>query len=88
VRELKAAADRFALGLDVTGRSLEAILGSRPISFRSTAASLADRLAAYERHIIESELKLHNGSIAAVMDSLQVPRRTLNEKMARLGVRQ
>lgn len=88
VRELKAAADRFALGLDVTGRSLEAILGSRPSSFRSTVASLADRLAAYERHIIESELKLHNGSIAAVMDSLQVPRRTLNEKMARLGVRQ
>lgn len=88
VRELKAAADRFALGLDVTGRSLEAIVGSHRTSFTPPATSLADRLAAYERHVIESELQLHNGSIAAVLEALQLPRRTLNEKMARLGVRQ
>jgi two-component system C4-dicarboxylate transport response regulator DctD len=84
VRELKAAADRYALGLDITGRSLASILGTRgPVS----ATSLADRLAAFERHVIETELQLHNGSVAAVMESLQLPRRTLNEKMARLGVR-
>jgi two-component system C4-dicarboxylate transport response regulator DctD len=86
VRELKAAADRFALGLEVTGRSLDTILGprSKPVS---TSASLAERLAAYERHIIEAELARHGDSIAAVVDALQVPRRTLSEKMARLGVR-
>jgi two-component system C4-dicarboxylate transport response regulator DctD len=87
VRELKAAADRFALGLDITGRSLGAILGTRAKPTVSSGASLADRLAAYERHVIESELALHNDSIAAVVDALQVPRRTLSEKMARLGVR-
>jgi two-component system C4-dicarboxylate transport response regulator DctD len=86
VRELKAAADRFALGLDATGRSLDAILGPRSTIVPSTA-SLADRVAAYERHVIETELARHGDSIAAVVDALQVPRRTLSEKMARLGVR-
>ena len=86
VRELKAAADRFALGLEATGRSLEAILGPRSAPTPSSA-SLADRLASYERHVIEAELARHGDSIAAVVDALQVPRRTLSEKMARLGVR-
>ncbi|WP_108396216.1 sigma-54-dependent transcriptional regulator [Devosia submarina] len=87
VRELKAAADRFALGLDITGRSLAAILGTRAKPPAASSASLADRVAAYERHVIETELARHNDSIAAVVDALQVPRRTLSEKMARLGVR-
>lgn len=87
VRELKAAADRFALGLDATGRSLDAILGPRAKPAIASTASLADRVAAYERHVIEAELARHNDSIAAVVDALQVPRRTLSEKMARLGVR-
>ncbi|WP_240230649.1 sigma-54-dependent transcriptional regulator [Devosia lacusdianchii] len=86
VRELKAAADRFALGLDATGRSLDIILGPRAKPMPSSA-SLADRVAAYERHVIEAELARHGDSIAAVVDALQVPRRTLSEKMARLGVR-
>ncbi len=85
VRELKAAADRFALGLEATGRSLADILGTRaPII---SGASLADRVAAYERHLIEAELEHHHDSVAAVADALQVPRRTLSEKMARLGVK-
>ena len=87
VRELKAAADRFALGLDATGRSLDTILGPKSPKPISSTASLADRLAAYERHVIEAELARHGDSIAAVVDALQVPRRTLSEKMARLGVR-
>ncbi|MBE0581546.1 sigma-54 dependent transcriptional regulator [Devosia sp.] len=87
VRELKAAADRFALGLDATGRSLDTILGPKAAKPISSTASLADRLAAYERHVIETELARNGDSIAAVVDALQVPRRTLSEKMARLGVR-
>ena len=86
VRELKAAADRFALGLGATGRSLDTLLGPRSNPVSSTA-SLAERVAAYERHIIEAELARHGDSISAVVDALQVPRRTLSEKMARLGVR-
>lgn len=85
VRELKAAADRFALGLGATGRSIGDIIGQRAPS--SSGESLGDRLAAYERHLIEAELDRHQDSIAAAAEALQVPRRTLAEKMTRLGVR-
>lgn len=85
VRELKAAADRFALGLGATGRSIGDILGQRTPQI--SGASLAERVAAYERHLIEAELDRHDNSIAAAAEALQVPRRTLSEKMSRLGVR-
>lgn len=87
VRELKAAADRFALGLGATGRAIGDIIGQRLPSNAASGTSLAERLAAYERHVIEAELDRHEDSIAAVAEALQVPRRTLNEKMNRLGVR-
>jgi two-component system C4-dicarboxylate transport response regulator DctD len=85
VRELKAAADRFALGLGATGRSIGDIIGQRQVP--SSGASLAERLATYEKHLIEAELDRHDDSIAAAAEALQVPRRTLSEKMSRLGVR-
>ncbi|MBJ3783183.1 sigma-54-dependent Fis family transcriptional regulator [Devosia sp. MSA67] len=85
VRELKAAADRFALGLGATGRSIGDIIGQRQPA--ASGVSLAERLAAYERHLIEAELDRHDDSIAAAAEALQVPRRTLSEKMSRLGVR-
>lgn len=87
VRELKAAADRFTIGLNATGRSMRAILGPVARDIPASSGSLPDRVAAYERHLIESELALHDDSIAATADALQIPRRTLSEKMARLGVK-
>ncbi len=84
VRELRAAADRFALGLSGNGRALGTMLGNRLPE--AGGGSLAERVASYEKHIIETELRRHDHSVAAVADALQVPRRTLNEKMARLGV--
>lgn len=87
VRELKAAAERFAIGLDATGRSLAAIIGPADRDMPEVSGGLADRVAAYEKHLIETELSRHNDSIAAAAEALQVPRRTLSEKMSRLGVR-
>lgn len=87
VRELKAAAERFAIGLDATGRSLAAIIGPADRDMPDVSGGLADRVAAYEKHLIETELSRHNDSIAAAAEALQVPRRTLSEKMSRLGVR-
>ncbi len=84
VRELRAAADRFALGLSGNGRALGAMLDNRLPE--AGGESLAERVASYEKHIIETELRRHDHSVAAVADALQVPRRTLSEKMARLGV--
>lgn len=85
VRELKAAADRFVLGLTANGRALGDMLGNRAPQ-EHAGTSLAERVASYEKHIIETELRRHQDSVAAVAESLQVPRRTLSEKMARLGV--
>lgn len=87
VRELKAAADRFAIGLDATGRSLGEIIGPAMRDVPPLDGGLSERVAAYERHLIETELTRHNDSIAAAAEALQVPRRTLSEKMSRLGVR-
>lgn len=86
VRELKAAADRFAIGLEATGRSLNAIVGPAVADLSASGGGLAERVAAYERHLIETELQRNNQSIAATAEALNLPRRTLSEKMTRLGV--
>lgn len=86
VRELKAAADRFAIGLEATGRSLSAIVGPAVEDEPISGGGLAERVAAYERHLIETELRRNNQSIAATAEALNLPRRTLSEKMTRLGV--
>jgi DNA-binding NtrC family response regulator len=41
---------------------------------------------AFERMLIDNTMRRHKGSIAAVMDELCLPRRTLNEKMAKYGL--
>jgi two-component system, NtrC family, C4-dicarboxylate transport response regulator DctD len=87
VRELKAAADRFAIGLDATGRSLGVILGSSTEDRPAIEGSLNERVAAFERHLIEEALTRNDDSIAAAAAALLVPRRTLSEKMSRLGIR-
>ena len=48
--------------------------------------SLAQQIAAFERAVIERCLVETGGRINAVMERLEIPRRTLNEKMARLGI--
>lgn len=45
------------------------------------------RVLAYEKHLIESSLIQHNGRIANVLDALQINRRTLNDKMSKLGIK-
>lgn len=48
--------------------------------------SLKMRVLAYEKYLIESSLITHHGNISAVLESLQINRRTLNDKMAKLGI--
>ncbi|AMY70416.1 sigma-54-dependent transcriptional regulator [Frigidibacter mobilis] len=77
VGELKAAAERHVLGLR-RGASLDARLAS---------ASLPERMARFEAETIAEALRQAGGSSAAAADLLGVPRRTLNEKIARHGLR-
>ncbi|MGF1553189.1 MAG: sigma-54-dependent transcriptional regulator [Paracoccaceae bacterium] len=49
-------------------------------------ADLRVRVEAFERREIEAALERHRGQVGAVMRELGLPRRTLNEKMARHGL--
>jgi two-component system C4-dicarboxylate transport response regulator DctD len=81
VRELRNAAERYALGLGgVLGG-----LASRPV-VEEAGHSLAEQVEAFERTLIERALSESGGKISTVMERLDVPRRTLSEKMARFGL--
>ncbi len=47
---------------------------------------LKEYVEAFERMLIDNTMRRHKGSIAAVMDELCLPRRTLNEKMAKYAL--
>jgi two-component system C4-dicarboxylate transport response regulator DctD len=78
VRELRNAAERYAFGLDR--------LGAAPDPVEAGPQPLALRVEAYERGLIEQALQQAQGNIAEAMRLLDLPRRTLNEKMQRYGL--
>ncbi|RED11302.1 sigma-54-dependent transcriptional regulator [Pontivivens insulae] len=47
---------------------------------------LREHVDAFEKMQIEASLRRHRGAITAVMEELALPRRTLNEKMAKHGI--
>lgn len=79
VRELRNAAERHALGL---GESFWS--GVAPLDAGQT--SLAEQVEAFERSVIERCLAEAGGKLTVVMERLNIPRRTLSEKMTRYGV--
>jgi len=76
VRELANAAERHALGLGAGGAAGAAL----------PAQSLAAQLEAFEVQCLRQALQQCRGNIAETMALLQLPRRTLNEKMQRHGL--
>ena len=50
------------------------------------ARPLKEYVEAFEKSLIISSIKRCNGSISGVMKELQMPRRTLNEKMAKYNL--
>jgi DNA-binding NtrC family response regulator len=58
-----------------------------PDEISAGTVSFRTRVLAYEKFIIEASLEEHEGSVAKVIDALKINRRTLNEKMVRLGIR-
>ncbi|SEJ61004.1 two-component system, NtrC family, C4-dicarboxylate transport response regulator DctD [Pseudomonas linyingensis] len=74
VRELANAAERHVLGL------------GRGAAVASPSQSLAAQLDAFEEQCLRHALQQCRGNIAEAMTLLQLPRRTLNEKMQRYGI--
>ena len=74
VRELQNVAERFCLGLpDGLASASEA-----------GAMSLHARMEALERSFIENALAVCDGNVARAAELLQVPRKTLYDKLQRL----
>ena len=47
---------------------------------------LKEYVESFEKMLLDNTMRRHKGSISAVMDELCLPRRTLNEKMAKYGL--
>jgi two-component system C4-dicarboxylate transport response regulator DctD len=77
IRELKAHAERAALSLHRPGRS----------AAPAANLSLPDEVARFEARCIREALEVAEWSTAVVAERLGIPRRTLNEKIARYGLK-
>jgi len=61
-------------------------LQRQALDISDSSVSLKQRVAAYEKYVIESCLWQHEGRISCVLEALQINRRTLNDKMTRMGI--
>lgn len=69
--------DRYEGVINSQRLSLDLADGSVPFRYR---------VLAYEKLLIEQSLNAHDGHVGAVIEQLQINRRTLNDKMRRLGI--
>ncbi|MBK5376418.1 sigma-54-dependent Fis family transcriptional regulator [Pseudomonas sp. TH43] len=74
VRELANVAERQVLGLDEPSPGID------------PGQSLAAQQEAFEAQCLRAALTRHKGDVKAVLEELQLPRRTFNEKMQRHGL--
>ncbi|MDN3517797.1 sigma-54 dependent transcriptional regulator [Aquisalimonas lutea] len=84
VRELKNVATRYVLSSLPPGERLGGLLGRQGDT--PAGAGLKEQVQRLERQLIQDALRRHGGHIAPVLDELQLPRRTLNEKMRKYGL--
>src|SRR5690554_5944718 len=80
VRELQNAAERFALGLEL---AISAPL--QPLA-NNQGLPLPQQVEAFERALIAAELARGHASLRSVAEALQVPRKTLHDKIRKYGL--
>ena len=90
VRQLINVAERAVLQSRRGSGSIASLLMSdhdemQPV-MTTEGKPLKEYVEAFERMLIDNTMRRHKGSIAQVMDELCLPRRTLNEKMAKYGL--
>lgn len=78
VRELGNLAERAVLGLP--------ILPGVAAPPTPSGTGLADLVDGFERRLIADAMRRHKGDVAAVSTELQVPRKTLYDKLKRFGL--
>lgn len=75
IRELAHFAERLVLGLEQKSREADAEL------------SLPERLHRFECDLLRESLERHSGDIAAVLEEMRIPRKTLYDKLQRHALR-
>ena len=89
VRELKNMAERYVLLVGSADERFKRLLkgGFETTSPQTNDLALADQLREFEERVIRDALDRHDGNVKSVMEELDIPRRTLNEKMKKLNIR-
>lgn len=75
IRELAHYAQRFALGLETA-----------PSPHTDQPSSLGDRVARFEASILNDTLNETGGNVVEAMERLQIPRKTLYDKLKKYGI--
>ena len=90
VRQLVNIAERAVLQNRRGSGSIASLLmadnEATGLALTTEGKPLKDYVEAFERMLIDNTMRRHKGSIVAVMDELCLPRRTLNEKMAKYSL--
>lgn len=86
IRELKNTAERFTLGAGRGQGPLPGLLRRGMEEEAATGRSLNRLMNDFERQVIAEALTKFEGNISQVMEDLDLPRRTLNDKMAKHGL--
>jgi len=90
VRQLMNVAEQTVLQARRGQGTISSLLMSDEDSMTTVVTSegkpLKEYVEAFEKMLIDNTMRRHKGSIAKVMDELCLPRRTLNEKMAKYSL--
>ncbi|MFS4439027.1 sigma-54-dependent transcriptional regulator [Paracoccaceae bacterium GXU_MW_L88] len=89
LRQLINLSERAALLNQEEEGAMAALIGQLAMEngeIPAQSKALKEHVDAFEKTLIENTLRRHNGSVAAVMEELSLPRRTLNEKMQRYNI--
>ncbi|NOR61081.1 MAG: response regulator [Rhodobacteraceae bacterium] len=89
IRQLQNLAERVVMQSQHGAEEVSKLLASaadEPSTDAPGEKPLKEHVEAFERMLIDNALRRHTGSVAKVMEELVLPRRTLNEKMAKYGL--
>jgi len=90
IRQLINLAERAVLQTRRGERNISALLiddgFEAPMISVDAEKPLKEHVDAFEKMLIDHALRRNQGSVSAVMSELALPRRTLNEKMAKYGL--
>ncbi len=89
IRQLQNLAERVVMQSQHGAEEVSKLLASaadEPSTDAPGEKPLKEHVEAFERMLIDNALRRHTGSVAKVMEELVLPRRTLNEKMAKYSL--